>query len=447
VGARHPLRTARITAELVAFLASSGRRAEPFKAYARLRGLEPAHHSPIGVWLLTGHAEVAAALRDPKLSSNDHHIDLATLHLGPLKRVLGRGQGSIEQGPFFDRPPGLMLFQDPPNHSRLRRLVGREFTARRVEALTPRIRAIADDLVGDLLRSDSGDLMAGFAYPFPARVICELIGVPADEAENIVDHAPALAGGLDPGPLLTVAARDAANDATTAIVAYLEDLVERRRRSPGDDLLSGLLAHEDEAGGLAGDELIGMLILLLIAGHETTANLLGNGLVALLQRPAALDALRADPSLYATAVEELLRFDAPVQMTMRVAREPVTLGDGRTIRTGSVVICCTGAANRDPSVFANADALDLHRPENPHLAFGGGIHHCIGAPLARLEARIALRSILDNLDDLQLARPPRRRPSFAIRGLDRLDLHWKAATVRGRAAPIAAPPPRRASGA
>lgn len=416
------LRTARITSELVWFLASPRRRRDPFAAYARLRRLDPVHHSPIGVWILSGHAAVAAALRDPRLSSDERHLDPSTLHLGPLRRVLGRGGEALEHGPFFERVPGLLLFRDPPDHTRLRRLVSRSFTARRVADLEPRIAQIAAALLDELGEEGEVELMSGFAYPFPARVICELIGVPTDEVHHIVVHAPALAAGLDPGPLLTPAARDAADRATVAIVDYVESLVARRRLEPDDGLLSALLAASDADGDtLSTGEIVDTILLLLIAGHETTANLLGNGIEALLGQPSALAELRADATLDTAAVDELLRFDSPVQMTMRIATEPVDIA-GHAIATGSVVVCCTGAANRDPAVFTEPGRLDWRRPDNPHLAFGGGIHHCLGAPLARTEARIALRAILDRWGDLALARPATRRPSFTIRGLDALYL-------------------------
>lgn len=420
VGMR-PMRTARITSELVWFIASPRRRRDPFPAYRRLQRLDRVHHSPIGVWVLSGHAEVSAALRDPRLSSDERHIDAGTLHLGPLRRLLGRGGESLEHGPFFDRVPRLMLFRDPPDHTRLRKLVSRSFTSRRMADLEPRITAIANELLDGIAATGDAEMMTQFAYPFPARVICGLIGVPSSETHNVVDHAPALAAGLDPGPLLTRPARDAANNAIAALVDYVEHLIERRRAVPGDDLLSALLATRDADDALTSDELVDTILLLLIAGHETTANLLGNGLVALLSQPGALAELRANPDLDAPAVDELLRYDSPVQMAMRIATETVALSGG-VIEQGSVVICCIGAANRDEVVFPRPDQLNWHRCENPHLAFGGGIHHCIGAPLARTEARIGLRAILDRFDQIQLAAQPTYRPSFTIRGLGQLPL-------------------------
>lgn len=412
-------RSARVTAQLVWFLASANRRADPYPVYARLRHLDRVHHSPIGFWLVSGHEQVNQLLRNPQLSSSDRHIDPAALHLGPLRRFLGRTDAT-ETGAFFDRAPDLLLFLDPPEHTRLRRLVNRAFTPRRVQELEPRIAAIADELLDPIVTRGRCELMADFAYPFPARVICELIGVPTDETHHIIEPAPALAAGLEPAPLLTLTARDAANTATTQLTDYLRDLITRRRHQPGDDLLSALI-HTDDP--LSDDELISVTLLLLIAGHETTANLLGNAMVALFDQPGPAQQLRNNPDLDTSAVEELLRYDSPVQMTMRVATERVEL-DHRVIEPGAVVVLCTGAANHDPTTFERPERLDWHRTPNHHLAFGGGIHHCLGAHLARTEARIGLRALLNRLPTATPQSPPPRRPSFTIRGLERLDLTW-----------------------
>lgn len=424
--------SARVTAELVWFMASASRREDPYPAYRRLRRLDPLHHSPLGVWVLSSHSDVSQALRDPALSSNEKHIDTGTLHLGPLRRLLGRS-GFSERGPFFDQVPELLLFRDPPDHTRLRSQVNRSFTPRRVERLEKRMQAIADELIDGFEHDGHVELMGSFAYPFPARVICELIGVPAADVHHITDHAPALAAGLDPGPLLTRAARDAANAATETITGYLNEFIGQRRSNPADDLLSALLIDGGDSA-LTHDEVVSTILLLLLAGHETTANLLGNGVVALLDQPDRLADLRRDLSLDAAAVDELLRFDSPVQMTMRIATESRSLGT-RTIEPGTVVILCTGAANHDETVFPDPHRLDWHRNPNPHLALGGGIHYCLGAPLARAEARIALRSLLDRLPGLALDAPPVRRPSFTIRGLSSLELTWTGVTGPGLSPP------------
>ena len=415
-------RSARITPELAWFMASPRYRADPYPAYRRLRRLDPVHLSPLGVLVVSEHRHVTAALRNPALSVDVTRIDASALHLGPLRHLLGRADAT-EQGPFFDLLPELMLFRDPPDHTRLRALVNRAFTPRRVQELEPRIRALADELLDDLAPGGSAELMGSFAYPFPARVICELLGVPATDVALVVDHAPALAAGLDPGPFLTAAARDAANVAAVELSGYLADLVRRRRLQPGDDLVSALVAPGAE-DALTDHELVGTLLLLLIAGHETTANLLGNSLVALLAQPDRTAELRADPGLHPAAVDELLRFDSPVQMTMRIATDAVTIAD-RTVPAGAIVILCTGAANRDPDVYPHPDRLDWHRRNNnAHLALGGGAHYCLGAPLARAETRIALGALLERLPGLALDGPPVRRPSFTIRALSSLPLRW-----------------------
>lgn len=350
--------------------------------------------------------------------------------------MLGRS-GFSEVGPFFEQAPELLLFRDPPDHTRLRSQVNRSFTPRRVEQLEKRMQAIADELIDGFEPDGHTELMSSFAYPFPARVICELIGVPATDVHHITDHAPALAAGLDPGPFLTLAARDAANAATAILTDYLNGLIRQRRRDPADDLLSALLM-DDGDNALTHDEVVSTILLLLLAGHETTANLLGNGLVALLGQPDRLADLRRDPTLDAAAVDELLRFDSPVQITMRIATEQRPFGR-RMVEPGTVVILCTGAANHDETVFPEPHRLDWYRNPNPHLALGGGIHYCLGAPLARTESRIALRSLLDRLPGLALRAPPVRRPSFTIRGLSSLELTWTGVKGPGSSAAEAAP--------
>ena len=417
---RRVARTGYVTAQIVRFLASPSSRDDPRRAYARIRRLDPVHRSPLGVFVVTSHAEVNQVLRDHTFSSNEDNIDLSRLRLGPLRWILGRGNESVEQGPYFEQD--LLLFLDPPDHTRLRRLVSRSFTPRRVAELEERIADIADELLAPVIQRGQAELMHEFAYPFPARVICELIGVPRADAHHIIDNAPALAAGLDPGPMLSADAARAANDATVAVTAYIDDLIERRLADPGDDLLSALLHEGDER--LTNDELVTMVVLLLMAGHETTANLLGNAIVALLEQPAALAELRADPNLDAAAVDELLRFDSPVQLTMRIATQQTDLG-AHTVEPGSAVVLATGAANHDEAVYPHPDRLDWHRTENPHLAFGSGIHYCLGASLARAEARIGLRHLLDQLGDFYIDGSPTRRPSFTVRGLSELPIRWK----------------------
>jgi cytochrome P450 len=256
------------------------------------------------------------------------------------------------------------------------------------------------------------------------RVICELLGVPAGDEKILLDNAPALAIGLDPDPMRSPQAVAAADRATEVLVSYLADLIACRRRQPGDDLLSGLIAAEEKGDKLSEDDLVAIVFLLLIAGHETTANLVGNGLVALLRNRDALATLREDTEADRPAVEELLRYDGPVQMAERITLEPVEVA-GRTIPPGRIVVLAVGAANHDPEVFDRPEQLDLLRNPNPHLGFGGGAHFCIGAPLARLEARIVIPALVRRLPNLHLGTKKLDwRPSFTIRGLRTLPLAW-----------------------
>lgn len=418
---RRAARSAILTAELFSFVASPRRRRDPYPAYRRLRRLEPIHHSPLGVWVLSGYAPVRAALREPSLSSSIAHLDPSTLRLGLLRRLLG-DSALDETGPYFEMAPKMFLFRDPPDHTRLRRLVSAAFTPAAVRDLEDRMAAIAHRLLDAIEPTGTAELMGGFAYPYPARVICELLGVPPHDARLVFEHAPALAAGLDPGPLLGPAAQLAANHAAEALVDYLTPLITHRRAHPRDDLLSRLTLATDAVHG--DDELIATVVLLLIAGHETTANLIGNSVVALLGQPAAAEQLHADSSLDASAVDELVRFDSPVQMTMRVATRPLDV-TGVRIDPGSVLVLCLGAANRDPDAFDSPERLDWNRSTNHHVAFGGGIHHCLGASLARAEARIALRALFDRLPALALAAEPVRRDSYAVRGLSALPLTWR----------------------
>lgn len=420
-----PLRRTLVTTGLVGFIASPALRRHPYLGYRWLQRLEPMHESPLGLWVLSRHAEVSAALRHPMLGSDESKADLSLLRTGGLERVLSRGHRTAEErGPFQQMFSRLMLFRDPPDHVRLRSLVAKAFTPRRAEGLAPRIAELVDEILDRVESNGHIELMSELAYPLPARVICELLGVPRADEEIIVAQAPALAIGLDPSPMRTASAVAAADQAATTIADYLDGLIAARRARPTDDLLSALIGAEEEGARLDHDELVATAMLLLIAGHETTANLIGNGMLALLRHPDELERLRRDPDLDRSAVEELLRFDSPVQMVQRIALDDVEIGGG-VIPKGHIVVLCTGAANRDPSVFAGPDQLDLSRHPNPHLAFGGGPHFCIGAPLARIEARLVLGPLVRRFPALHFAgRAEHWRPSFTIRGLRELRLAW-----------------------
>ncbi len=406
-----------VTPALVAFVASARVRERPHRAYAVLRRIDPVHRSPFGFFVVTGHAEASAVLRDPRFGVDENAHEVKHLHIGPVSRLLGRSDQS-ERGPFLEIAHDFMLFRDPPEHTRLRRLVSRAFTPRRVAVLGEAIEAVTAELLAPLSGRRRFDVMDAFAYPLPARVICELVGLPPTDHELIADHGRDLAVGLDPLPSAEELAR--ADRAVVALREHLAEPIRARREHPRDDLLSDLVAVAEDGDQLTADELVATLVLLLIAGHETTANLIGNAVVALDDDPAARTALAEDPDLVDTGIEELLRLDPPVQITQRFPGEDVELG-GHTLRAGSFVIVGLGAANRDPAVFADPHRIDLTRSPNPHLSFGGGAHHCVGAALARIEARIALPALLRAVPDARVVQPlPRRRTNLTIRGFRHL---------------------------
>src|SRR5690606_17796033 len=284
-----------------------------------------------------------------------------------------------------------MLFRDPPDHTRLRRLVNKAFTPRAVESVVPRVKDIALELLQPGLKDGGMDLIEAFAFPLPVIVIAEMLGVPPQDRTKFRSWSNAMAAALD--SYWTEEIFQRASQATGEIWEYLTHIIEERRKNLGADLLSALINARENDDRLSEDELVAMAILLLVAGHETTVNLVGNGTLALLQHPDQMELLRREPRRAPQAVEELLRYDAPVQMTSRFAATDVPLG-GHVIRKGDNVVAVIGAANRDPEVNPNPDRLDITRTEIHHLGFGGGIHYCVGAPLARREAQIALTTLL-----------------------------------------------------
>jgi cytochrome P450 len=316
-----------------------------------------------------------------------------------------------------------MLVVDPPDHTRLRGLVSKAFTPRMVERMSAQAQAIVDAALDEAARRGGLELVEDLAYPLPVTVIARLLGVPEEDWPRFREWSRVLAASLDP---VAAAMQDEARQAESAaadraIQDYLADIVARRRGAPGDDLISALIAVEERGDVLGERELVVMLVLLLIAGHETTVNLIGNGILALLRNPAQLALLRSRPELLTVAVEELLRWDSPVQLTGRVVGETCELG-GRTLRRGEFVLTLLGAANRDPAQFADPDRLDLTRDPNQHFSFGRGIHFCLGAPLARLEGRLAIGSLVRRFPDLRLDGEPVRSETITLRGLRRLPL-------------------------
>jgi cytochrome P450 len=388
--------------------------ADPHALYRVLRDERPVARAvtPLGlrVWLVTRHADAREALNDPRLSKDGgRFMELLDRHsVAPDKRMA-----------FADSLAGHMLNSDPPDHTRLRKLVNRAFTVRSISRMRPRIEAIAHALADDMeARATAGDgsvdLLDTFAFPLPMTVICELLGVPDGERDAFRRWS---------NTLLSAGTAQERGAAGAAMAEFLARLVADKATNPGDDMLSAIVQATDDADRLSPREATSMAFLLLVAGHETTVNLIGNGVLALLTHPEQLAELRADPGLTPAAVEEFLRFDGPVNLaTLRYTTEPVAIS-GTEIPAGEVVMVALTAADRDAERYPDPDVLDLHRDTGQHVAFGYGIHHCLGAPLARLEGEIAFRTLLDRFPDLALAAEPETlawRSSTLIRGLTSL---------------------------
>jgi cytochrome P450 len=385
-------------------------RAWPYPLYRRLRERDPVHRSrAVRGWFLFRHADCEALLRDPRFSADDrHYVDFPRMR-----------RWAIEDGLVDPDAPDdpTMLRRDPPDHTRLRGLVSKAFTPRAVERLRGRVETLTDELLTAARRRGTFDVIADFAVPLPVTIIAEMLGIPADDRALFKRWSDHLVGFLDP---LASPGPETLRRTADELKAYVKRLAAVRRPAPADDLLSALVQAEDAGDRLTEQELHGTIALLLAAGNETTTNLIGNGLVALLRHPAELARLRDEPAIVDRAVEELLRWDSPVQLTGRIPTADVEIR-GRRFARGQVVVAVLGAANRDPEVFAHPDVLDLGRADNPHLAFGQGIHFCLGAQLARLEARIALRELARRFPDVRLAsdRLRWRRLTF-LRGLEAL---------------------------
>ena len=385
---------------------------DPYPHYHRLRTADPMHRSPLGFFVASRHDDVSSILRDKRFGKD---------FVGRMTRRQGK---EVLDEPVYRSMRHWMLQQDPPNHTRLRGLVVKAFTARRVEDMRPRIQEIVDATLDRAAPQGHMDLIADFAFRLPVTVICEMLGIPREDHEMFFLGARAGGRLLDPVPL-TRAEIDAADAGHLASAEYFRGLFELRRRQPGDDLTTQLVRAEEEGSRLSNDELTANIILLFGAGHETTVNLIGNGLLALHRHPDQLRRLRDDPSLTTNAVEEFLRYDSSVQVTGRAALEDVTVGTTEVAK-GEGVLCLLGAANRDPAIYPDPDRLDIARPSIRPLSFGGGIHFCLGAQLARFEAEVAIATLLRRLPGLTLddAEHPEWRPTFVLRGLERLPARW-----------------------
>jgi cytochrome P450 len=378
-----------------------------------LREHAPAFDTGFGLVVLTRYSDVSHALR-----SNDFSRDIDT-NATPSddavaqRRRLRRSQGSKS-----------ILNLDPPDHTRLRRLVSKAFTPTAVDALRVGIEEQVDVVLDRAAERGSMELVDELAFPVPFQVISDLLDIPQDRSEEMREWGQLLTAALE--PTTTLETLDAAEGALTQMGSYLVDIVEARRRNLGTDVLSGLIVAEEEGDRLTTEELLSFVVLLYVAGHETTVNLIGNGMLALLRNPAELDRWRRDPSLDANAIDELLRYDGPVQHTVRVAMTPMSFGDGSQkvdIEPGTSVLTVLGAANHDPAVFDDPHTLRLDRTNaNRHLAFAAGIHYCLGASLARLEATVVLGRLIRRFDQIDLVTEPTFRDRLTIRGVDRMEL-------------------------
>ncbi len=380
--------------------------ANPYPVYAHLRANHPVCRvEALDAWFVTSYAAISAALRNPALSSDRF--------MRAKKRLGERGLAGLADERFKS-----LIHMDPPDHTRLRSLVNKAFTPHVVDGMEARIQLVIDELLDGVAPAGKMDVIKDLAYPLPVIVIAEMLGIPAADRDRLKqwsdDISPVLSGdvgGLSEETLLRVVA------ARKELGEYFRTIVGQRRRSPGDDLLTALIEAEEGAGRLSEDELYSTLVLLLFAGHETTTNLIGNGLLALLQHSSEKARVWEEAAPIPPTVEEMLRYDSPVQLTNRLATRDITI-EGVTIRAGEWVYLVLAAGNRDPGRFAEPDRFDATRSDNKHLAFGGGPHFCIGAPLARLEGRLVLSTLRRRFPEISLgSAKPQYRNNFNLRGL------------------------------
>jgi cytochrome P450 len=382
---------------------------DPYRQYAALREHDPVHRSPLEVWVLFRYDDIVDVLRDSSLSVQ---VDNAT----PTARM----QMFAEQAPEErERGAHSILNVDPPDHTRLRRLVSKAFTPKMVHELRPRIQVLVDEALDTMAARGEADVISDLAFPLPFTVISEMLGMPDGNRDEVRGWSHTLTKTLD--PILSPEEVDAALVAVNNMQAHVQDVLAWKRDHPADDLLTGLLAAEDEGDRLSEIELLDQVLLLYVAGHETTVNLIGNATLALLGHPDQLARLRAEPELDGGAVEELLRYDSPVQFSRRITTADLDV-DGTTIPAGTFTLTCLGSANHDEARWGpTADELDITRPDAAqHMSFGNGIHHCLGSSLARTEAQVAIGALVRRFPDLALAGEPERNGRVVLRGLESL---------------------------
>jgi cytochrome P450 len=386
----------------------------PYPHYERMRSSDPVHLTQHGMYVASRHSDVTVVLRDKRFGKD--YADRMQRRYGP----------DIMKEPLFRNFALTMLQQDPPDHTRLRGLVVKAFTARRVEDMRPRIQEIVDENLDRIIPQGKMDLIEDFAYRLPVTVICDMLGIPQEHREMFYTGARNSGRILEPVPMTPEEIKQG-NASQALIKMYFDQLFDLRRKDPGDDLTTQLLHAEEDGSKLSNEELYANIILLFGAGHETTVNLIGNGLLALHRNPDQLALLKARPELITNAIEEFLRYDSSVQLTGRVALEDIEDLGGRRIPKGESVLCLLGSANHDSAVYPDhPERLDITRPNVRPLSFGGGIHFCLGAQLARIEAEVAISTLLRRIPDLRLedAVNPEWRPTFVLRGLKRLPASW-----------------------
>lgn len=419
------------------FLTSPKARADPYPLYRRLRDESPVHHSLVGVTLVGRYEDVLDVFRQPVMSSVDRNADIrfregrhgrgvAAEFPGRLIFHIERARyrrARVDDGVLPTMLDRFLILMDPPDHTRLRGLASRAFTPRVADAARPMIEKIALELLDGLEPKGEADLLADYFYQLPTRVICELLGVPPEDVDPFHEWVRQIVRVLD------VNERGAGNiddveAAARELDRYFRTLIERRRATPADDLLTKLVVASDEGDKLTEEELVAFAVLLFAAGHETTSNLMGNGLWHLFAHPEQLHRFREEPAIRANAVDELLRYDSPIQLTQRIPVEPTTVG-GVPVAAGRSIVNIMGAANRDPDRFPDPDTLDLGRPDCQPLSFGFGVHHCLGAALARTEAEVGLGLLLDRFPRLRLVREQAAwRRTIVFRGLEDLPARW-----------------------
>jgi cytochrome P450 len=382
---------------------------DPYRQYAALREHDPVHRSPLEVWVLFRYDDIVRTLRDPSLSVQ---VDNAT-PTARMKMFAEQAPGEVERGSH------AMLNIDPPDHTRLRRLVSKAFTPKMVNELRPRIQTLVDDALDTMAARREADVIGDLAFPLPFTVISEMLGMPDGNRDEVRGWSHTLTKTLD--PILSPEDVQASLAAADNMMGHIQSVLAWKRDHPADDLLTGLLASEEEGDRLSEVELLDQVILLYIAGHETTVNLIGNATLALLGHPDQLAQLRSDPELDGGAIEELLRYDSPVQFSRRITTADLDV-DGTTIPAGTFTLTCLGSANHDASRWGpTADELDITRADaGQHMSFGNGIHHCLGSSLARTEAQVAIGTLVRRFPDLELAGEPERNGRVVLRGLESL---------------------------